>query len=431
MRNMPSAQANAYQVLQVCRLQSSQLLLDTLSKAGLAQTQGSLCSPFWYLKIKLYKKSNHLPYTFISRALKKMLINPAVQDINGIGFPKPGFSTIQSVSAPGSTDDMSPARLLSQASKKDIGSIALKSWEQLTYTYICPPLNDGSDLLLMPEQLCFTVNECDIETGTTLVLSLAKLNKLMQEQWDDFVLFTSGGVHGDLDAVDFLEAMRTYGESTLEQYHNARLHCHQDDGKLEKSILAKAATKGIAMSLHDFYIKSTEPGYCYLTRHGILSRISFAGVVVNTNRAVTLQEVDRTEFTDHYSQVNVAYAKRTRVANVFGTAEKIMGGSKLWLELTRKRCRGSGKYGAFVIKPNGDRVRSRAREYDITYISEAGEQRKGFCWPVGRVLEPSTENPQPFSIENANGTGYSISERVAHEVFATIPSMYVALGFGH
>lgn len=363
-------------------------------------------------------------------------MNPASRDISSIGFPKPGFSSIQSVAPPGSTDNMNPGRLLAQASQRDIGSVALKSWEQLTYTYVCPPLNDGSDLLLMPEQLCFTVNEMDIETGTTLVLSLPKVNKIMQEQWDDFVLATSGGAHADDEMYDFYDALKVYGESTLEQYHNARIHSDQDRGALaqkfeENAANAQKAGKGISLSLRDFYARSTEPGYCYLTKHGIMSRLSFAGVIVNTNRAVTLQEVDRTEFTDHYSHVNVAYAKRTRVANVFGTAEKIMGGSKLWLELTRKLCRGTGKYGAWVIRPNGDRLFSRAPRRNITYISEAGEQREGHCWPVGRVIEPSTENPQAFSMENANGTGNHVSERVAHEVFATIPSMYVALGFGH
>ena len=387
--------------------------------------------PFWYLKIKLYKNTFVMYTLFKSVSFKiTMLANPAVRDITGIGFPKPGFSSIQSVAPPGSTDDMSPTRLLAQASKKDIGSIALKSWEQLTYVYLCPPTLDGSELQLMPEQLCFTVNELDIDAGTTLVLSLPKLNKLMQEQWDDFVLHTTPGIHGDLDAVEFLEALRTYGESTLEQYHNARKHSDLDNGALEKRIVANATGKA-TMSLPDFYAKSMEPGYCYLTKHGILSRLNFAGVIVNTNHAVTLQELDRTEYTDHYTQVNVAYAKRTRVGNVFGTADKIMGGSKLWLELTRKRCRGTGKFGAFVIKPNGDRARSRARKQDITYITEAGEQREGYCWLVGKVIEPSLENPQPFSMENANGTGYSVSERTAHEVFATIPSMYVALAFGH
>lgn len=369
--------------------------------------------------------------------------NPGTRDIFSVGNPargQPGLNV--GVPTPGFAWDGSNAQgmadqMLAKANAKSIGSISLKSWEQLTYVYVCPPLNDGSDLMLMPEQLCFTVNEMDLETSTTLVLSLPKLNKLMQEQWDDFVLTTTGdassNAHYDDENVAFYGALKVYGERMLDAYHNARIHNDLDNGAAEKKLrdqaLAVAEATGV-MSLSEFYQKATEPGLCYLTRYGILARISFAGVIVNTNRAVGLIELDRTEYTDHYSHVNVAFAKRTRVAQVFGTSENIVTGSKLWLELTRKRC-GNGKYGAFVVRPNGARTRHRARPNDITYVDEAGSWCNGHCWIVGKVLEPASSNPQPYALENANGTGHRVSERVATDVFGTLPSMYVALGYGH
>ncbi|MBX9637252.1 MAG: hypothetical protein K2Q45_06845 [Nitrosomonas sp.] len=353
-------------------------------------------------------------------------------DSFNVAVPTPGFSW------DGSNPSGMAAQLAARASNKSNGSISLKNFDQLQYVYLCPPLNDGSDLKIMPEQLVFTVNEMDLETNTTLVLSIPKLNMLMQQQWDDFVMATTGdsrtNVHYyDEESHDFFSALKVYGERALEAYHNARVHSDLDNGRAEQRMREEAAVaqskKQIRLSLQEFYQKSTEPGFCYLTRHGILSRISYAGVVINTNHAVSLQELDRTEYTDHFTQVNVAFAKRTRVTNVFGTSEQIVTGSKLWLELTRKLC-SDGKYGAFVIKPNGARTRYRPRANDIAYIDESGTLCDGHYWIVGKVLEPSPKDPQPYALENANGTGKTISERVAIDVFGTLPSMYVALGFG-
>lgn len=346
----------------------------------------------------------------------------------------PGESKMGVSGPPGSDGTLNARALMTKTQQQQIGSVSLKTWEQITRTFLCPPLNDGSDLQLQADQLAFVVKEMDVQANTTVVLSLCKVNKLMQDQWDDFVLATTAGsAHVDDESVQFLRAMEIYGEATLEAYHNARVHIDTEEGKaLEAKMTSEnPGTDDGLMSLSEFYQRSTEPGFCYLTRHGILSRLAFAGVIVATNRAATLQEVDLTEFTDHYSQVVISVAKRTRCANVFGSAEKIAVGSKVWLELTRKLCGSSGKYGAFVIRPNGDRKQERAKLNDITYVDEAGAWRLGFCWVIGRVLEPSATNPQPFAMENANGTGHHISERIANEVFGSLPSMYVAIGYGH
>lgn len=325
---------------------------------------------------------------------------------------------------------------------KEHGHISLKSVEFLQFQYMCPPVNDGSDLLIMPEMLVFTVNEMPNEEDATIILSLAKLNRIAQEQWDDFVLMTSttaNNPHLDDEALTFYANLRYYGERGLEDYAYAVSHNRID--LLDKydsaqPILSKKANDEdtqlfpYVTSLRDFWQSSTKEGFCYLTRYGWLQRVNFSGIVQNVNRAVGLEEIDTTESSQHYLSVNVALAKRVRCANVFGSSEHIKTHSTLWITLKRKRC-GKGKYGAFQLVPGGSLKLDKPLSHMRNYIDESGAICSGHVWTIGSVLEPPERSPQPTAIEQATNTGYHLGDRASYEAHASLPSFYVALGFKH
>lgn len=309
------------------------------------------------------------------------------------------------------------------------GHITLKSVEFIQCQYMSPPLNDQADLLLMPDMPVFTVNELDPTEDTTLVLSHAKCNKLFQDQFDDFELAREPGAQGTRDAPtnphfntdshSFHEYLTMFGEAGLEDYAYAESH-----GQKERI----AAMDAKMPYLKRFWQLSTSSEFCWLTRYGILKRISFSGVVINTNRAVGLEAIDNTEHTDHYVQVNVGIGKRVRCAQLFGMSDEITTGSKVWIILTRKPC-GNGKYGAFKLQPGGSKTLDYPLSHQMSYVDQAGMQRTGFRWILGVVIEPANANPQAFSLEQANNTGYQISERNAYDAHATLPTLYLALGF--
>jgi hypothetical protein len=328
---------------------------------------------------------------------------------------------------------------------KSHGSISLKSVEFIPYQYMCPPLNDSADLLLMPEMPCFTVNELDPEEDSTVVLSLAKLNKLFQDQYNDFVNARDPGMNGTSaaptnplfsdDAFAFHQWLKEYGERGLDDYAYAESHNQQD--RLRKM-------DAEAPDLKRFWQLATSSEFCWLTRYGILKRISFSGIIINTNRAIGLEAVDQTENHEHYVQVNVGIGKRVRCAQVFGMNDEITTGSKVWILLTRKQL-ADKSYGAFKLQPSGSKKLDYPLAHHMTYVDDAGMTCTGYHWKVGKcpnrwpplpsyfrfpgvVIEPADKNPQPFSLEQANNTGLHISERVSYEAHGTLPSLYLAVG---
>ncbi len=310
------------------------------------------------------------------------------------------------------------------------GHITLKSVEFIQYQYMCPPLNDQADILLMPDMPVFTVNELDPTEDSTIVLSLAKLNKLFQDQFDDFELAREVGAAGTADAPtnphfssdahSFHQWLQEFGERGLEDYAYAESH-----GQHARIAKMDAATGG---TLKRFWQLSTGSEFCWLTRYGIQKRISFSGIIINTNRANGLETEDRTENHEHYCQVNVGIGKRVRCAQIFGMNDEITTGSKVWIILTRKYC-GHGKYGAFKLQPGGSKKLDYPLSVQMNYVDQAGMRCTGFRWMLGTVIEPASSNPQPFSLEQANNTGYHISERNAYEAHAALPTLYLALGF--
>jgi hypothetical protein len=153
--------------------------------------------------------------------------------------------------------------------------------------------------------------------------------------------------------------------------------------------------------------------------------------VINTSRAIGLETLDMTRNSDHYTNVNVCLAKRARVANVFGSANEIKTGSKLWLILKRKATPFGDKVGPFCIVPGGSAVNDYPLESQLEYEDPGERTERAYFWRVGNVLRQGDSSPAAISIQQAANTGMNCSEKQAYESHGTLPVLYVAIGFKH
>lgn len=357
-----------------------------------------------------------------------MSSGPQIAEIFSVGYPEYGTSEIGNAgpNVPYTTWDAQSTRGVARFTNngqppKSVGSIGLKTVDFISQQYVSPPVNDESDMLLMPDMLGFLVKEMDPVEGTNVVLSLPALNKIMQDQWDDFVLkstTTANNPYETQDAVNFRRWLTTYGERGLEDYVAARKSGNE---KLKRQLEEKT-------ELRQFWEMSTKEGFCYLTKYGIMTKINYAGPIMHTNRAHSLEDENLTGTYEHYTQVVIGFAKRVRVANMFGSAENITTGSKLWVLLTRKYC-GNGKYGAFAMIPGGCKGKWRPLDHHRKYVDEAGNFMEGHVYSVGVVTEPAVGSPHPAALEQATNTGSYINAKAAYDAHALLPTMYIAAGF--
>jgi hypothetical protein len=309
---------------------------------------------------------------------------------------------------------------------------SLDSFEHISYSYMAPSdLGDGSDLQIMSRMPVFICRHHNVEDESTVVLPLMKLNKMAQDQWNDFVQRTAGPAGQnpmrEQEYVEFYDALVAYGERGLEAYAWAREHHN-------RRLVEQYESQNIpgVINIRTFYERSIQSGFCYLTRYGWLHKVNFAGVVINTNRAETLLGLDDTLQREHYLQVNVGYAKRIECAQQWGDNEEIVTGARLWITLTRKKCGGpDGGYGAFVLIPGGSKGRDTPLYHERSYADESGAVCQGYVWRVGIVITPPDKLPSKVAQERANNTGDAQDERLAYAMHASLPSLYVALGYKH
>jgi hypothetical protein len=299
------------------------------------------------------------------------------------------------------------------------GSISLKSFDFVQYVYLCPPWSDTSEKYIAPEMLCFAVKNVDPQDSSTIILTLAKVNQICKDCGMEFQNLLADN---DANALKFNNLLTTYGEVAINTFH-----------QLGKDGYANISSPEEAEKVDDLHKMATEDLFCWLTQFGIRSRINFVGSVINTNGSATMQDVEQSMFSDHYCQVNVCYAKRARIANVFGIADEITTGSKLWLTLRRK-CKRTFKgleFPYFQVVPGGSKMLDTPAETDRFYVDPSGRAVRGHVWRVGVVIVPGTSSPQPKQIENASNTSTLCNERTAFEDHGTLPTLIVSLGFKH
>lgn len=297
----------------------------------------------------------------------------------------------------------------------------------IQYTYLAPPWHDDTNKYIMPEMLAFGVNELDTEVNSTTVLTLPKLNQILQTSWQDFLAVSDkNDPESYKNAVEFRGYLEKYGERALESYEMAR----QKPYIMEN--MKKDDPNNTLKDLAEFHRMASQDVFCWCTRFGILRKINFLGNVVNTNRAVSLELADDTGAHDHYTQVNVGHAKRLYVANVFGPSDRVTTGSKLFLNLRRKKVtqRGKVEFAEYQVMPLGT-LDDYARQADHSYTDPSGRHMTGHCWPVGTVIVPGTRTPNPVAAVNAANVGVRCNERDAYESHGTLPTLTVAVGFKH
>jgi len=211
--------------------------------------------------------------------------------------------------------------------------------------------------------------------------------------------------------------MQLYGEKGLNAY--ARAHARGDKQMMDKLSEVKM-----------FWERSTMPGYCYLTTYGILQRLNFLGFIEATSRAIGRESEDYTSWEQHQISLSVALAKKTNVANIFGSANQTSPSARLWICLTRKYC-GDGKYGTFQLRPVASSTLDFPLHASTHYLDESGGMCRGHVWYVGYVLRGNNRSPQQSALDGANGTAIDSNMDRAYEMHGMLPTIEVALAMNN
>ena len=338
-----------------------------------------------------------------------------------------GFTTPSGFQPPASNVSFEPrntgslrgqaAAFLNTATRTTSWSSAhLKTVDFIPQQFSCPPWLDESEKYMMPEMLCFAVNEPTLDGSATVISTLAHTNQLLYNGYKDFEQMLADG---DDDAGTFKNLLEIHGEQAIETYHQAR----KDPNLM--------ATIGNVDGLQLLYTLATRDVFCYLTRFGILNKFSYLGSIINLNRATSNEDWDRTSYTEHYTVVNVCMAKRARLSNCFGPADLVTTGTKLWLMLKRKQrqTRDGLMYQEYAIFPGGTKMVERPlQQHHLHYLDASMRAMSGHVWPVGVVNVPAASPPSESVIAAAANTGVAPSEVNAYNAHALLPTIFVSLG---
>lgn len=347
-----------------------------------------------------------------------MSAGPALPDILSAGRYSEGqwvtdYNSIKGPNVPSNGWQPGSSPFSGQPPTSSTG-LDLKSLDFIQRTFLCAPYHDESNQLIMPEMLCWTVNYVDPDIGAQQVMTLSKVNQTCHDEWDLFMKTIAPGSydHNPQNKI-FHDYLINFGEQGLRNYDIA---------------LKEGRAESYDKELKEFHRMALSDDFHWLTLFGLFHHISWAGSVINTNRAVGLETMDMTQHTDHYTDVNVCVAKRARVANVFGPSKRIKTGSKLWVSVRRK-LRPDGKYGELVLEPGGSNYNDYPSASELEFNDLNGDTIRGHAWRVGVVLREADSSPAAISIQQAANLGLYCNERRAYEAHGTLPSLYVALGF--
>lgn len=311
-------------------------------------------------------------------------------------------------------------------------NIELEGHVTLTGSYVSPPMPDMGDLLLASGMPSFAVREkIDIEedgiTGLTLIASLPQVNKLLADQWADHKRQSSGtentNPYYDEDHAVFRRYQMQYGEAALEAYAVA----FKDKNR---HLLARYTSGN--PDIADYFQKSTEDGFCYLTTYGILQKLNFLGVILSTNRADSGYDNESAGLRDGFTSVGMAVGQRAECAQLFGPNSEAVVGSPVYLTLTRHKCGPDfkpGTFGRFVVIPRASATLPYLPAQCTTYLDESGRMCRGHVWMVGTVTFPAEKEPSKEAQELACGRGGSmITPQRAFDAQGFLPTFYLALG---
>ena len=309
------------------------------------------------------------------------------------------------------------------------GHVQIKGLDFIQHTYLMPPWGDGeSEKYIGTNMLVFTLNALDGKDGSTIILTVPKLNQLMHDAYVDFESFSRPN---DPDfypeAAAFKRYLEHFGEGALEYYHYARKWSPEKLEQMRKDL--EKEDMGFS-ELQEFYAMAFKDVFCWLTKLGITQKVSFSGSVINRS-GDNMDDESRFSGMSHYYQVNVCVAKRWSVSNIFGTADNVTTGSKLWINLKRKvvQTRDGIQYREFQAVPFGSKTDDYPSRTSVHYVDPSGRTMFGHTWKVGVVIQPGKFSPQIANIKRAANVGHTCNERIAFDEHATLPLLYVAIGF--
>ena len=309
---------------------------------------------------------------------------------------------------------------------KRVGSIALKSVDFVQVAFMCPPSGDDSEKYINEGMLAFVIKERDVVTATQTIMTLANVNQTMCDSHREFRTYRDeANPQHDIDCVIFWEYLQEFGEQMLEIMHQARKNTVLYE-RMREDMTKHNPEKWD--KLEHYYAMSTQDLFCWQTAFGIKQKIEFLGSVIGMGGRTDPD--DTVENNDHFTVVNIALAKRARVANVFGPSTKITTGSKLWLTLRRRQViEADGiAYNEFQIVPGGSMTEAYPLQRESSYIDPSGRPMSVWRWHVGVVNFPGSFSPTIESITMAANTGSGCSLVRSFNEHAGLPMMYISLG---
>lgn len=259
--------------------------------------------------------------------------------------------------------------------------------------------------------LAFCVRVDPGDKGATFIVVLHQLNRLFREQWDDFVISTTGDATNnprfDGHARKFLTYMQNFGEHGLSRYET--VHCSGNARELAK-----------LEDLREYWDMAKSDQFCYLTLFGILQRVSYLGPITNLTRSYTLDVKDYHDA--GYQGIVVGLGQRVPCTQVFGRSEQLTPQVKLHLTYTRIPC-SDGKYGAFWVMPG-----SEFDDHAKWYRDESGTKCCAYKRNVGSVHTAATKQNSSFAILQATNMAPALAEDSAWRQHSGLPFFFLNCG---
>lgn len=316
------------------------------------------------------------------------------------------------------------------AGQPDVQTVLELGNGTIPYTYLVPPWDGSADdpnLMIMPEMMCFAEVTDDPRDISTVIYTLPHLNQILNEAHLDFREASDATNTASTfpDAVTFRGYLEKYGERALEEFHMEKWVRKRSQADLDRLY------GNDLKEMENYYRLAQTDLLCWNTKFGVMSKTNYLGSVMTVNRPISLEDRDDTTNTAHYCNLAVAVKRRAMVANVFGSADRISAGARLFLVLKRKEIVIGGKIepGPLCIYPYGG-PETYLRDVDVRYHDPSGRITRGHVYKVGVVQFPGKTSPSPSGMQIAAGTVFRPNLRAAYEDHAGLPTLQVTLGFG-
>ncbi|MDB9801155.1 hypothetical protein OAB94_02135 [Flavobacteriaceae bacterium] len=189
----------------------------------------------------------------------------------------------------------------------------------IQYVHPTTPWSDNREMFLSGGMIVYGV-KTTIDDGLFADMSLAALNSTFEQSKDFFDKMVKEKDTESKKFDDFLK--KKDGEKKLLYWSS--LHSKGRDPTGVDDDYDK-----------DMYALASQPVYNCLTRYGILTSYNYLGVSLTNNEATSLVDISSQMNQSHVTTVNIAFAKKVEVANIWGGKKVVRPGAHLYLQLTQ------------------------------------------------------------------------------------------------